>query len=111
MSGNYGLHFNAYSYILLSDCFRRALTALSEFLEDSFQETPQQKQTRQLQEKLVVRHHFMMCRINDLFDEWDGEKFGFLDKTEVLTVLSQWQKNSTKSYNTEMGMFYILIKF
>ena len=44
-------------------------------------------------------------RINDLFDEWDVDKFGYLDKTEILSVLSQWQKNSTKSYNIEMCRF------
>ena len=44
----------------------RALTALSEFLEDSFHETPQQRQSRQLEEKLAAKEHMMMIKINDL---------------------------------------------
>ena len=45
----------------------------------------------------------MMIKINNLFDQWDAEKLGYLDKTEIIAVLSQWQKTSTKSYNIEMG--------
>ena len=41
----------------------RALTALSEFLEDSFQETPQQRQSRQLDEKLAAKLHTMMMKL------------------------------------------------
>ncbi|XP_063695396.1 uncharacterized protein LOC134826824 [Bolinopsis microptera] len=89
--------------LLGEDPHPRALTALSEFLEDSFQETPQQRQSRQLDEKLAAKHHAMMTKINDLFDEWDVDKLGYLDRTEILAVLSQWQKNSTKPYNVEMS--------
>eukprot|EP00116_Pleurobrachia_bachei_P003717 sb/3463979/ len=89
--------------LLGEDPHPRALTALSEFLEDSFQETPQQRQIRQLDEKLAAKRHSMLIKINDLFDEWDTDKLGFIDKTEMLAVLSQWQKTSTKSYNIEMS--------
>lgn len=89
--------------LLGEDPHPRALTALSEFLGDSFQETPQQRQSRQLEEKLAAKQHAMMSKINDLFDEWDVDHLGYLDRTEILAVLSQWQKNSTKSYNIEMS--------
>ena len=52
---------------------------------------------------MAAKKHAMMIKINNLFDQWDAEKLGYLDKTEIIAVLSQWQKTSTKSYNIEMG--------